>query len=533
MFRRNGSAYAHEVRTRLAALAAALIVTAGASVVLGSPASAAVTPDTPPATIPALQRWTPATGSFTLRTDPRIVVPREHADALAAEAAQLAADLALVTTTSPRVTVGTAPRTGDVVLSRAPDAGLGTEGYRLGIGTTFSITAPTPSGVFYGGRTLLQLMRQGTTVAAGTAMDWPRYPDRGLMVDAGRRYFPAAFYHRQIRQMAHLKLNLLHLHLSDDAGLGVESTRHPESVAPQHLTKEEVRGIVELARRHHIRVMPEIDMPGHMTGILRNHPELQLRNALGQPQPSRLDVTSPAARAFARDLVDEFLPLFPDAEWHIGADEYLPAYEYLLYPALASYARKEFGLFSNGKDAVHDFVNDMAAHLRENGRAPRMWNDDAGGGLAVRLDPDLVVEWWTDFTPLSDLLPPTPQQLLDDGHRVLNNGWWPTYYAARTLPPPDFRQAYDKWRVNDFYGALYYDATIQAPPRSVRPDEPRNLGSKLAIWSDGPVMTDQEILDGSLVGLRVVAQKTWESPAPGDYDRFLAIAAAIGEAPRE
>ncbi len=512
-----------------------MIVMVGMPVaLLTAPTGSAVVseaPDAAPATIPALQQWAPAAGSFTLRTDPRIVVPRDDADALTAEARLLAADLARVTATSPRVFAGAAPRAGDVVLSLAPDAALGTEGYRLDVGDTFAITAPTTAGVFYGGRSLLQLMRQGTTVPAGTATDRPRYPDRGLMVDAGRRYFPPAFYHRQIRQMAYLKLNLLHLHLSDDAGLGVESARHPESVAPQHLTKAEVRDIVELAHQHHIRVMPEIDMPGHMTGILRHHPELQLRNALGQPQPSRLDVTSPAARAFARDLIEEYLPLFPDAEWHIGADEYMPAYEYPLFPALAIYARRKFGPFSNGKDAVHDFVNEMATYLQANGRLPRIWNDDAGGGLAVRLDPRIVVEWWTDFTPLADLFPPAPQQLLDDGHQVLNNGWWPTYFAARGLPAPDFRQAYDKWRVHDFYGTLYYDSTIQAPPKSVRPGEPHNLGSKLAIWSDGPVLTDQEILDGSLVGLRVVAQKTWESPPPGDYDRFLAIADAIGDAP--
>ncbi|MFC7501822.1 family 20 glycosylhydrolase [Nocardioides sp. GCM10030258] len=522
------------MRKNLIAVAASVIVTVGLPVTLGTPPGSAAAPEAPagtPATIPALQEWTPATGAFTLRADPRVVVAHEDADALGAEAHLLATDLARMTTTTPSVATGAVPRPGDVVLSLDPDPTLGTEGYRLDVGDTFAITAPTTTGAFYGGRSLIQLMRQGTTVPAGAAKDQPRYPDRGLMVDAGRRYFPPSFYHRQIRQMAYLKLNLLHLHLSDDAGLGVESARHPESVAPQHLTKDEIRDIVELAQQHHIRVMPEIDMPGHMTGILRSHPELQLRNAFGQPQASRLDVTSPSARAFARDLIDEFLPLFPDAEWHIGADEYMPAYEYPLHPALATYARKKFGLFSNGKDAVHDFVNEMAAHLRANGRAPRIWNDDAGGGFAVRLDPRIVVEWWTDFTPLSGLIPPSPQRLLDRGHRVLNNGWWPTYFAARGLPAPDFNQAYDKWRVHDFYGTLYYNSTIQAPPQSVRPDEPDNLGSKLAIWSDGPVMTDQQILDGSLIGLRVVAQKTWKSPSPAGYDRFVAIATAIGDAP--
>lgn len=399
---------------------------------------------TPPRTIPALQEWYAGTSAFTPRADLRVVVPRDDATALGTTARLFAQDLASAGL-SARVQVGGQPRTGDVLLDRvAPDAQLRPEGYRLEVGPTLSVQATDDAGVFYGTRSLVQMLRQRHTLPGGVAVDWPRYRDRGLMIDAGRRYYPPSFYRRQILQMGYLKLNLLHLHLSDNAGLGIESVRHPEAVQEKYLTKAEVADLVELARQHHIRVMPEFDMPGHMTGVLEDHPELQLRNALGIPEPSRLDVTNPAARAFVRDLLEEYVPLFPAKEWHLGADEYLKAAEYPLYPVLATYAIAKFGIFANGKDAVHDFVNEMAGVLRSRGKVARMWNDDAGGGSVVHLDPRIVVEWWTDFNPLSDPMPPTPQQLVDDGHEVLNNGWWPTYYGSPGLPPPDFRQAYDK-----------------------------------------------------------------------------------------
>src|SRR4030095_12151831 len=114
-----------------------------------------------------------------------------------------------------------------------------------------------------------------------------------------------------IKELAYLKMNYFHLHFSDDGGFRIESETHPEIVAAQHLSKQEVRPLVALAGRYHVMVVPELDMPGHLGGALAAHPELQLRDALGQANASRLDITNPAALSFARDLIEELLPLFP------------------------------------------------------------------------------------------------------------------------------------------------------------------------------------------------------------------------------
>ena len=115
-----------------------------------------------------------------------------------------------------------------------------------------------------------------------------------------------------------------------------------------------MRALIELARRHHITVVPEIDMPGHMEAALRPHPELRLQNAAGQQEAAVLDVTNEAALRFARDLLEEYMPLFPGPYWHVGADEIIP------FAALDSadtrrpqeHARERYGQDANAKDAI-------------------------------------------------------------------------------------------------------------------------------------------------------------------------------------
>jgi hexosaminidase len=482
----------------------------------------------PPATIPALRTWTPkAPAGFTLDATPRVVV-----DSVAHRPTGriIAEDLTAATGVSHTVGVGEATA-GNIALVLSGEESLGPEGYRLEVGHVARVIAPTDAGLFYGGQSLVQLLRQALTIPAGRAVDWPRYHERGYMLDLGRHHFDLAFLRRQVDEMAYLKLNLLHLHLSDNIGFRIESSRHPEITSPEHLSKAEVRRLVSYAAARHVTVVPEIDMPGHMGAILAEHPELQLANAAGVKDPSRLDVTNPAAVAFANDIISEFLPLFPGRYWHLGADEYMPAAEYPAHPALAVHATRRYGPGAVGKDAVLGFVNGMAAFLGARGKTVRVWNDDLGGGSAVEPDRRLVVEWWTGFSPLGgDPVPPPPQQLLDEGHAVLNNGWWPTYDTQVGLPPPDMAVAYDEWWVHRFHSSLYASSTIKPPPYLVKPDEPRNLGTKLALWMDTD-RSNADVQASVLPRLRVIAQKAWESPQLPTYEQFLALGEDISTAP--
>jgi hexosaminidase len=386
---------------------------------------------------------------------------------------------------------GGAPVAGDVELRLGSrDRQLGREGYRLDVGGSVRIEARTRAGLFYGTRTLLQLLRRGT-IPAGSARDWPRYPERGLMLDNGRRYFTPAWIKEQIDLLAELKLNQFHMHFSDNEGFRVESDSHPEVVSGRHLRKREVRELIAYAARRHIRVIPELDMPGHLRAALAQHPELQLPGA-----PDKLDISKPAARRFCRDLILEYLELFGGRYWHAGADEY------------------------GGADAASyvGFINWIDRLVRARGRTLRIWHDGLAPG--ARLNRDVVVEWWADHAG------PTPRQLLRQGHRVLNAGWFPTYYVAGgplSRVHPSMRVAYEDWEV-DLFGGLAINSPTPANPLQRVPAR-RVLGSELHVWNDvPPTRTPAEIARGIAPRLRVLAQKSWDTRPPArDYSGFVRL----------
>src|SRR5437763_2570622 len=478
------------------------------------------------ALVPALQSWTASHGTFELRPHAHVVVRAGEPASLRAEARTLAADLG--------ARVGSHTRRGDVLLTlSARDKGLGGEGYWLRIGRVFTIAARRDAGIYYGGRTLLQMRRLGAAIPRGRGRDYPLYSEQGMMLDDGRAFYSRAWLMQLIRELSDLKLNLLHLHFSDDQGFRIESDTHPEIVTKPALSKDDVRALLAEARRRHVTIVPELDMPGHMTAALAHHPELQLTNAAGQKQPDKLDVTLPAARKFAADLVGEYLKLFPGPWWHTGADEYLGAFsteaDYAQYPQLAAYAQAKYGSQANGKDAVLDFVNGIAAQVHAARKELRVWSDGMGGGSAVSLDPHAVVEWWENRSS------PQPSQLIAAGRKILNVGWWPLYYVTggtfKSLrsSEQDFFEQWQPWHFEGPYTARWFGG----PPQydAIAPADPHELGATLAVWNDDPSSPDAReaaLAKGIAPRLRIVAQKTWGSkPFASTYAQWAPEAAKV------
>ena len=118
-----------------------------------------------------------------------------------------------------------------------------------------------------------------------------------------------SWLHNHIRDLAYLKYNFFHFHFSDKNGFRLESERHPEIVSPQHYTKEQIRSLLELARRYHITIVPEIDMPAHMETILAAHPDLQLVSATRRRRPGDIDLSKDASYQLLQDLLEEYLLL--------------------------------------------------------------------------------------------------------------------------------------------------------------------------------------------------------------------------------
>ena len=197
------------------------------------------------------------------------------------------------------------------------------------------LRAAEPWGVLRGVETFLQLVEPGARsafrVPALRVEDRPRFPWRGLLLDAAPRFVPLETLKRTLDGMAAVKLNVLHWRLTGDQGFRVESRRHPElhRLGSDGLfySRTQVMEVVAYAADRGIRVTPEIDMPSPVASWLVSHPELgagpgPYRLARdGGPFDAALDPSKEEVYRFLDGLLGEVAALFPDAYMHVGVDE--------------------------------------------------------------------------------------------------------------------------------------------------------------------------------------------------------------------
>ena len=479
-----------------------------------------------PETIPVVREWIgrdkQAEGnkrSYTFSSTSRIFLDPLHAEQLMLTGSILAIDLRLLTNLEVLVVSDqdlSTMQAGDIVLTLdTSSVPSDTEGYRMEITDRIVINASMEQGVFNGTRTLLQLFKQDRTLYPGQARDWPNHPERSLMIDVGRKYFSLPWLESHVRELAYLKYNYLHISLSDAYGFRLQSERHPEIVAQQHYSKDEMNELIELAQSYHITIIPEIDMPGHMDAILKVHPELRLTSAKGIVKVGDIDLSQNAAYQLMQDLLEEFLPLFPGPYWHIGANEYIRQEDYTDFPSLLVYARQHYGPEADARDTYLGFVNWANEIVKAHGKITRAWSDGLYGGKAVQVATDIIYEHW-----LRDGL--TPQEIIDRGLVLTNENADYLYY----VPGLDWQAPAD---------IIYevFDPHVFHEQMGIAPLRPRNLGAKLRIWCDYPDReTENQIAEGIMHSLRSLAQKNWGSTRrAADYSSFLPMIARIGHAP--
>jgi hexosaminidase len=200
-----------------------------------------------------------------------------------------------------------------------------------------TLEAPGPLGILYGLETLLQLIesdKKRVWIRSAHIEDHPRYPWRGLMIDVCRHWIPKEVLLRNLDAMAAVKMNVLHLHLSDYQGFRLECKifplLHQLGSGGHYYTQNDIKDIIEYAADRSIRVIPEFDLPGHTTSWFVGYPELA-----SMPGPyvadtvfGILDPVMDPTRESVYDFLDRFFEemagLFPDPYIHIGGDEVNP-----------------------------------------------------------------------------------------------------------------------------------------------------------------------------------------------------------------
>ncbi len=305
-------------------------------------------------------------GAFELNDKTTIVV---EGTALTDVGEFLAAKLKPATGFNFPVTVEEAEESNNIYLTTADaDPQWGEEGYQLTINENgIKLTANTPEGLFRGVQTLRQLLPEtieATTkqngqwkIAAGTIVDYPNYKWRGAMLDVARHFFSVEDVKRYIDLISYYKINILHLHLTDDQGWRIEIKSWPNLTAiggrtevgggeGGFYTQEQYAEIVAYAQSRFVTIVPEIDMPGHTNAALVSYPELNKGAAVtpanaslsleqeekDKPKAgevytgievgfSTLHLNNEITLQFVADVIAELAAMTPGPYLHIGGDE--------------------------------------------------------------------------------------------------------------------------------------------------------------------------------------------------------------------
>ena len=275
------------------------------------------------------------------------------------------------------------------------------ESYTLNVSSQRAVLgAATTVGVLRGLATLEQLLqRDGNKIVLPEVRieDRPRFPWRGLLIDVCRHWQPMPVIKRNLDAMAVVKLNVLHLHLTEDQGFRVESKRFPRlhelGSDEEYLTQDELREIVSYARDRGIRIVPEFDMPGHTTSWLVGHPELaagpgpfQIERRWGVFDPC-FDPTKESLYEFLDEFFAEMTPLFPDPFVHIGGDE-VNGNLWRDNPRIQSFMRDNHLADAHALQAY--FNRRVAAILAKHGRKMIGWDEI----LHADLPANCIVQSW-------------------------------------------------------------------------------------------------------------------------------------------
>lgn len=246
--------------------------------------------------------------------------------------------------------MGSTPIAGAISLRLESRPALGEEGYELIVThDSARVVANRPAGLFHGVQTIRQLLppeiesdmgvnRVDWSLPAVTIVDQPRFAYRGAMLDVSRHFFTVDEVEQYLDILALYKLNVLHLHLSDDQGWRIQIDSRPKLTAMGSLTqvgggpggfytKQDYQHILDYAKARYILIVPEIDMPSHINAGLIGYPEL----SCGQRPPalytgtevgwSSLCVDKEETYAFVDDVVRELSAMTPGPYYHIGGDE--------------------------------------------------------------------------------------------------------------------------------------------------------------------------------------------------------------------
>lgn len=410
--------------------------------------------------------------------------------------------------------------------------------YQIDIQDEVKIISPSARGIFYGIQTLRQLM---ITTAGQCSLpqlaikDCPYYPWRAYMLDESRVFQGKEAVKSILDEMARLKMNIFHWHLTDDQGWRIEIKKYPKlcqigarrdstqlngwkgnsfdgKVHEGYYTQKEIKEIIEYAQSLHIQIIPEIEMPGHSSAVIAAYPEFgTTKKQIKVPcsfgvQYEVLDVSSQKVIQFLHDVLDEVIALFPSPIIHIGGDE-VKYDQWNASVAISNYIKK-LGV-ANPAELQIEFTNAISEWLKGRNKHMMGWNDIMGNkiheynsaedaiALKSKLAEGTIVQFWKGDL---DLIEETAQK----GYDIVNSYHYGTYLD------------YDKSRI-PLAKSYAFNPIPAGMDKSL---QYKILGLGCQMWGE-QILTVESMNRMTFPRIAAYAEIGWVSPARKNYMEFL------------
>lgn len=421
---------------------------------------------------------------------------------------------------------------------------LGDEGYRLiAKNNKISILSNTKAGIFYGIQTLIQLAKLGV-VQELEIIDKPQFKWRAYMLDEGRYFQGKEVVKTILNEMAHLKMNVFHWHLTDDAGWRIEIKKYPlltqigskrdstqinyqgkkwgsevfDGVPHEGFyTQDDIKEIVAYAENLNITIVPEIAMPGHASAAIASYPFL---GSSTQPikVPERFGVgevifnpASPKTITFIQDVLKEVSDLFPGDIMHIGGDEA----KYDLWKTNEDVkALMKKNQLENYSDVQVHFTNNISDYINSVlGKRMMGWNEIMGNNLhnwgnnddnaTTKLSKNAIIHFWKGG--LENL-----KIAIDAGHDLVNSDHNYTYL--------DY--TYEQINLNKAY------SFNPIPDGFTKEEAEQILGLGTQMWGEW-TPTEKEVYSQTFPRIAAYAETGWTLTNNKNYKRFKAALIAL------
>ncbi len=412
------------------------------------------------------------------------------------------------------------------------------QGYKLIVNERgVDILASDEAGAFYGAQTLLQIITEveGEKVVLFQSIDdAPRFKWRSYMLDEARHFYGMDYIYRTLDNMADMKLNVLHWHLTDDAGWRIEIKQYPlltqigskrkdtesgtwgsgKTAGKPHegfYTQEQIRDVVAYAKARHIKIVPEIEMPGHASASVAAYPWLATKNQKIEVPTTFgkhyfiYDVINPDVITFLENVIVEVIDLFDADVVHIGGDEV--RFNQWEEDAEMQAHKKKMG-YDSYMDIQIEFTNIMSHFIENQGCSMMGWNEILGTNHHVEdeiiysdisgdVAKSAIVQFWKgDVKSISEAAA--------SGYKLVNSFHRYTYldYSYSIVP---LSKAYSFEPIPEDLDEQYHDNII---------------GIGCQMWTEWrPTAADAEWM--TYPRIAAYAEVGWSQPQVKDYDGFL------------